>query len=106
GLCVDHQLELSWLFDRKVGRLGALDDLVDVYDGAPIQIGKIHPIEHKASCFRMLAKAIDRGQPAPDRQLGEAGPVSRKQRTVQLKQAAGTARGLECSLEVIRAPNR
>ena len=27
GLQVDDQLELSWLLDRKIGRLGALEDL-------------------------------------------------------------------------------
>jgi hypothetical protein len=29
-LRVDHQLELGWLLDRKIGRLGTLEDLVDV----------------------------------------------------------------------------
>jgi hypothetical protein len=30
GLQIDDQLELGWLFNRKVGRLGPLEDLVDI----------------------------------------------------------------------------
>jgi len=54
----------------------------------------------------MLPKAVDRGQPALDYQLDESPSVSREQRIVSLEQAAGTSRGPQCGLEVIRALDR
>src|SRR4030095_10628126 len=35
GLPIDDQLELRWLFDGEVGRLGASENLVHVDCGAP-----------------------------------------------------------------------
>ena len=35
---VDHQLELDWLLDGEIGRLCALEDLVDDHRAVPLQI--------------------------------------------------------------------
>src|SRR5262245_56000332 len=46
SLEVNHQLELRGLLDGQVGGLGALQNLIDIDRGAPIQAGKICPIGH------------------------------------------------------------
>src|SRR5215831_10062332 len=35
---IDNELELHWLFDREIGRLGAFEDFVDVNSGATGQV--------------------------------------------------------------------
>ena len=35
GLQVDHEFEFRGLFHRKIARLGAFEDFVDVHGGAP-----------------------------------------------------------------------
>ena len=56
-LQVDDQLELGGLFDREVSGLGSLEDLVNVGGGAPVQVGRVRPIEPPPSAdqFRGLA---------------------------------------------------
>src|SRR5688572_31180177 len=44
GSPVDHQLEGGGLQHRQVGRLGTLEDLVDVTGGAPVQLDRIGPV--------------------------------------------------------------
>jgi hypothetical protein len=43
---VDRQLELRRLLNGQVGRLGALEDLVDVGCGAATQVGKAGSVGH------------------------------------------------------------
>ena len=43
SLNVDHQFELGRLFDRQVGRLRTLENLVDENGGPTIKISKIGP---------------------------------------------------------------
>ena len=51
GFEVDDQLELRRLLDGEVGRLRALEDLVDVYGGAADEIGHVHCVSHQAACL-------------------------------------------------------
>jgi len=44
GLEIDHQLEPRWLLDRKIGRLGALEDLPDVSTEIAISVGQISSV--------------------------------------------------------------
>ena len=60
GLEVDHQLELRGLLDRKVGGLGAFQDLVDVYRCATNLIVKVDPVGDKSAAFRKMAGIADR----------------------------------------------
>ena len=41
GLEVDHQIELGRLLDRKIGRLGAFENFIDVVACTPEPIGYI-----------------------------------------------------------------
>src|SRR6476620_4462675 len=49
---VHHQLEPSWLFDRQVRRLHALENLVDEDGGPTIKISKIGPVGQKETRLR------------------------------------------------------
>src|SRR5713101_1966184 len=49
GLEVDEQLELGGLLDGKVGRLGTLENLVDVDGGATPHIDAARPIANQAT---------------------------------------------------------
>src|ERR1700722_2106002 len=44
GLEVDHELELIWSLYRKVARLLALEDAIDVARGQPIMFSNVIPI--------------------------------------------------------------
>ena len=44
GLEIDHQFELSGLLDRKIGRPGAFDDLVDEGRRTAVEVGTVRPI--------------------------------------------------------------
>src|SRR3954447_12271172 len=45
---IDHQLVVCRLLDREVGRFGALEDLIDVARGVPIQSAVVWSIRHQA----------------------------------------------------------
>ena len=47
GLEINDQIELGWLLDREVSRLGAAQDLVDIVAGAPEKVRKVCPIDIK-----------------------------------------------------------
>ena len=47
SLEVDHQLELRWLLDRQVARLGAFQYLVDKDCGCPKGLLVIRPVGHE-----------------------------------------------------------
>ena len=64
GLEVDDQLELGGKGDRQVGRLGALEDLVDVNRALAGQIEIIRTIT--TSALRVEARAEWRSMPAND----------------------------------------
>ena len=42
---IQHELELHWLLDRKIGDLGALQDLVHMARRAPIEFLKARLME-------------------------------------------------------------
>src|SRR5262249_27938421 len=52
---VDHQLELGWLLDRNIARLGALENAVHVMRHAPHQIEQPHALRHESAGERKLA---------------------------------------------------
>src|SRR5262249_51786090 len=62
---VDHQLVLGRRLHRKVGRLLALEDAVDVAGGAPASVEVISPIGDQAAAGDVEAVVVDRGQLVP-----------------------------------------
>jgi hypothetical protein len=65
---VDHQLELDRRLHRKIGRLLALEDAVDVGGRAPVLVDSIRPIGDQAAGRNEEAVRVDRGQFVPGRQ--------------------------------------
>src|SRR5262249_59696684 len=63
GFEVYHELELGGLLDRKVGRLSALQDLVDEVGGPPEQVGHIRPVGHQSPDIDRPARCVYGGQP-------------------------------------------
>src|SRR5215468_5559617 len=57
---VDHELELGGLLEREVGRLGSLEDLVDVIRGPPMQRRKVGAVEHESTRIDEEAIVVDR----------------------------------------------
>src|SRR5512147_2328157 len=52
---INDQLKLHRLLDREIGRLGALENFIDVAGGAPEQIGEASPIRNEATNFHGLS---------------------------------------------------
>src|SRR5581483_6080519 len=59
GFQINHQLELRRLLDRKIGGLGAFEDLVYVGGRAMPEVGKIWRIDHEAADLRDARCAIN-----------------------------------------------
>src|ERR1700674_2349126 len=49
GLEIDDELELGRLLDGKIGRLGPLQDSIDIDGGAPVKIRSVYVIGHQAT---------------------------------------------------------
>src|SRR5207248_9640560 len=60
GLEIDHQLEFGGLFDRQIGRLGALEDLSGVSADYAKGGSKARSIADQATGHGELTKLIDR----------------------------------------------
>jgi hypothetical protein len=71
GLQVDRELELGWLLDRQVARLGALQDLVDVAGGAPIHLHGVGAVRHQPAGLDDQAGVVARGDAVAGRQARE-----------------------------------
>jgi hypothetical protein len=67
GLEVDDEFELSWLHDRQVGRLRALEDAIDVAGRASELVEKISAIGDQTAAGDEEAGGVDRGQFVPGR---------------------------------------
>src|SRR5262249_37231908 len=62
GLEVDHQLKLRWLFDGKVGGLGALEDLVHLNSSATVEAQGLGAVAHQAAGIDEIANKVNGGQ--------------------------------------------
>src|SRR5262249_32091798 len=65
GLEIDHKLVLDWRLHRKIGRLLALEDAIDVSGGAPDWIVRVGPIGDQAAVIGKVAERIHCGQLVP-----------------------------------------
>src|SRR5215831_15099963 len=48
---IDNELELRRLLYRKLGGLGALENLIDIRSGAAVQVVDVHAVGHKPTGF-------------------------------------------------------
>jgi hypothetical protein len=63
SLEVDHELEPSWLLNRQISRISALENLVDVFCCMPVLIRQAWRIAHKTTDLRKLNKVGNCRQP-------------------------------------------
>ena len=68
GLEVDDQLVLGRRLHRKIGRLFALEDAIDVVGRAPERVGCIRAIGNQAAAGGVVAERVDRGQSVAGRE--------------------------------------
>src|SRR5262245_47804107 len=79
-LGVDDHLELGRLLDRKVGRLGALENLVDVVSSTPRQVSEIRPVGDEATGRHKFSNSMKRWQLLPDREVRNVLSITSGQR--------------------------
>src|SRR5215468_10155159 len=65
SLGVDHQLELGRLLNWKIGRLRALENLVDIVSRAPKQVSNIGPVRHESAGCHKFSNSMERRQLLP-----------------------------------------
>src|SRR5438128_5922336 len=71
GLEIDDELELGSLLDWQLGRLGPLEDLVDIDGSAPPQVSEIWPVAHQAARHHVLPEEEYGRQPMLQCELGQ-----------------------------------
>jgi len=71
GLEVDDQLEPGWLLDRKIGRLGALEDLSGVNSSLAPGIGEAWSVADQAAGRGEFPSLVNRWNGIPRRQRHE-----------------------------------
>jgi hypothetical protein len=71
GFEIDHQLVLGRRLHRKIGRLLALEDAINVAGGAPILVNAIRSITNQTTGEDAEAVGIDRGQLVPGCELDD-----------------------------------
>src|SRR5262245_63214182 len=102
---VDHQLELGWLLNWKIGRLGTPENLVDVVSGAPKQISNICPIGHESAGYHKFPNSMKRRQLLPGGELRDGHSMSSRERVFHRNQGIRVvrSRSFECAIEVVRS---
>src|SRR5215510_7725377 len=72
GLKVDYHFELCRLLNWKIGRLGALENLVDVVSSTPRKVSEIRPVGDEATSCHKFSNSMKRRQLLPDREIRDA----------------------------------
>src|SRR5262249_26809983 len=67
GLEVDDQLVLGRRLNRKIGRVFAFEDAIDVSRRASMWVDRIGPVGDQATGGDEVARKVDRGQVVPRR---------------------------------------
>src|SRR5262249_33049590 len=68
GLEIDRQLVLDRVLHRKVGRLLALEDAIDVTGRAPVRVGRVGGVGDEAAGGDEVGPGVDRRQRVPGRE--------------------------------------
>jgi hypothetical protein len=74
---IDRQLVLGRRLHRKVRRLLALEDAIDVAGCPPVLVDVIRPLGDQAAAGDVVAVGVDRGQPVTSRQRDDQIAVNR-----------------------------
>ena len=60
------------LLDRKIGGLGAFQNLVHIGGGAPVQVGKVHAVGHEPAGFDKFWPVVYRREPVLYREVRQS----------------------------------
>src|SRR5262245_66169282 len=101
GLEVDYHFELCRLLNWKIGRLGALENLVDIVSSTPRQVSEISAVGDKATSCHKFSNSMKRRQLLPDREVRDALSITGGERVFDRNQRIWTqpSRRFECSVE-------
>src|SRR5262249_35557292 len=87
---VDHQLELGWLLNWKIGRLRARENLVDIVSGAPKQVSDIGPVRHESAGCHKFSNSMKRRQLLPGSDFRTASCITTGERVFDRNQCIRT----------------
>src|SRR4029434_4682900 len=93
GLEIDDQLDLHRLFNGKLGRIGSLEDLVDVGRSAPEHIDIARRVRHQATGFDEQPLVVKAGESILQGKVRDELPVLEVGRVTEGKDGTGKARG-------------
>src|SRR6266446_1222405 len=104
GLEVDDELEIHWLLDGQVGRLGAFQDSVHVVGAALKRFGEPRPVCHEASLPGKHPEFVHRGEPMLGRKIQHLAAMIEGQHLCDHKERIGAlpSEGRERRLEIER----
>src|SRR5215831_4809328 len=88
GLEIDRQLVLDRVLHRKVGRLLALEDAIDVTGRAPVRVGRVGGVGDEAAGDDEVGPGVDRRQRVPGRERDDQVAMKHRDRAPQHDQAA------------------
>src|SRR5262245_51168038 len=103
GFEVDDQLKFSWLLDRQVSWLGALQNLIHKVRGVAIAVGKQRSIAHQTSRLGILVMPVHGGQLVLSGKLCKAGAIKGGEGVGKDDYAVGafTSHCLKCSFKFL-----
>src|SRR5262249_10275167 len=108
GWQVDDQFKLGRLHDRKVARLGTLEDFADVDADLAVRFRLARSVAHQAAGFRILAYIIDGGERMARRQRGKLEPTGQQERVRADQERVGSVvdKGREGSFDLATVARR
>ena len=91
------------LLDRKIGGLGAFQDLVHVGSGAPVQVDNVHAVGHKPAVFDKFSVGVYRREPVFCREVYNLCSLRNEDGARQHEDSVSPplACGSKCSLNIL-----
>jgi len=80
GSKVDDEIELTGLFDRKIRRLRAAQNPINITGSAPEQVGEVCSKGHQASRLDVFPKRVNRRQSSAEGKCIDTNPIRVKER--------------------------
>src|SRR5262245_6796287 len=97
------ELELGWLLDREIGRLGSFEDLIHVGGSAAEQISPGHAVGHKPTGFHKFRHVVYSREPVLYHEFNNLWSMRIEYGTPQRENSISSplAYGAECSLNIL-----
>src|SRR5215471_18382791 len=100
GFQIDDELELGWLLDRKIARLCAFQNLIDINRSAAVEVRQFRRIGHQTAILHVFSPRIYARQTVVCREIQDLFSVSAEYRvSCNRETACAPFRcGLKCAL--------